>query len=106
MACDYLNTTTSDYMLENFQYIIKRNVCVYQINLKVKNMGFGSFIGGIILGILAVLVAIFGFVILLGFVSFIPSSYNVILGMGILILVLSCSHMDGILINRQSQKTH
>jgi hypothetical protein len=51
-------------------------------------MGFGSFIGGIILEILAVLVAIFGFIILLGFVSFIPSSYNVILGIGMLILAL------------------
>jgi hypothetical protein len=51
-------------------------------------MGFGSFIGGIILEIFAVLVAIFGFIILLGFVSFIPSSYNVILGIGMLILAL------------------
>ena len=51
-------------------------------------MGFGSFIGGIIVGILAVIIAIFGFVVLLGFVSVIPSSYNFILGIGMLILAL------------------
>jgi hypothetical protein len=51
-------------------------------------MGFGSFIGGIILEILAVLVAIFGFALLLGFVKFIPSSYNVILGVSMLIIAL------------------
>ncbi len=51
-------------------------------------MGFGSFIGGIILEILAVLIAIFGFVVLLGFVNFIPSNYNVILGIVMLIVAI------------------
>jgi hypothetical protein len=51
-------------------------------------MGFGSFIGGIILEILAVVIAIFGLVVLLGFVSFIPAKYSVILGIGLLIVAL------------------
>ncbi len=51
-------------------------------------MGFGAFIGGIILGILAVIVAVLGFVVLLGFVSFIPSGYGVILGIVMIIAAL------------------
>ena len=51
-------------------------------------MGFGSFIGGIILGILAILVAVFGFVVLLGFVKFIPTNYNIPLGIGMLIVAI------------------
>ena len=51
-------------------------------------MGFGSFIGGIMLQVLAVLIAVFGFVVLFGFVNFIPSNYAVILGIGMLILAI------------------
>ena len=51
-------------------------------------MGFGSFIGGIILGILAVVVVILGFVVLLGFVKFIPTSFDIPLGIGMIILAL------------------
>ncbi len=51
-------------------------------------MGFGRFIGGIILEILAVLLAILGFAVLLGFFNFILTSYNVLLGIGILIVAL------------------
>ncbi len=53
-----------------------------------KNMGFWSFIGGIVIGVLAILVAIVGFVVLLGFISFVPTSYNVILGIGLLIIAV------------------
>ena len=51
-------------------------------------MGFGTFIGGIILGILAVIVAIFGFVALLGFAKFIPTNYDIPFGIGLLIVAL------------------
>jgi hypothetical protein len=51
-------------------------------------MGFASFIGGILLGILAVLVVIFGFVVLLGFVNFIPTNYDLPLGIVLLIIAL------------------
>jgi len=51
-------------------------------------LGFGRFIGGITLEILAVLLAILGFAVLLGFFNFILTSYNVPLGIGILIVGL------------------
>ncbi len=51
-------------------------------------MGFGSFIGGIILAIIAVFVAIAGFAVLLGFVNFIPANYDVILGIAIIVAAL------------------
>lgn len=51
-------------------------------------MGFGSFIGGIILAILAVLVAFLGGLVLLGFFAFIPSSFNVPLGIIMLIVAV------------------
>ena len=51
-------------------------------------MGFGRFIGGIVLEILAVLLAILGFAVLLGFFNFILTSYNVPLGIGLLIVAL------------------
>ncbi len=51
-------------------------------------MGFGSFIGGIILGILAVIVAVLGIAVLLGFVKFIPTGYDLLLGIGMLIVAL------------------
>jgi len=39
-------------------------------------LGFGSFIGGIMLSILAVLLAFLGIVVLLVFVNFIPTSFD------------------------------
>ena len=54
----------------------------------MKGLGFGRFIGGILLEILSVLLAIFGFVVLLGFFNFISTGYNILLGIGILILAL------------------
>ncbi len=51
-------------------------------------MGFGSFIGGILLGVLAVIVAFLGIVVLLGFISFIPTSYDLPLGIIMLIVAL------------------
>ena len=51
-------------------------------------MGFGSFIGGIVLSILAILVAIIGFAVLLGFVNLIPANYHMLLGIGMLIVAL------------------
>ncbi len=51
-------------------------------------MGFARFIGSIVLGILAVLLAFLGFVILLGFFGFIPSSFDIPLGIIALIAAL------------------
>lgn len=51
-------------------------------------MGFGSFIGGIGLCILAVLVGFFGVAILLGFFSFVAASFVVPLGIGMIVLAL------------------
>ncbi len=51
-------------------------------------MGFGGFIGGIVLGVLAVLVGILGFAVMLGFVNLIPTNYNLLLGIGLLIVAL------------------
>ena len=51
-------------------------------------MGFGSFIGGIMLGVLAVILVIFGFVVMLGLVPFIPADFNLPLGIVILIAAL------------------
>jgi hypothetical protein len=51
-------------------------------------MGFGSFIGGILVGILAVLVLIFGIIVLLGFFKFVPTSFDLPLGIGALIVAL------------------
>ena len=50
-------------------------------------MGFGSFIGGIGLCVLAVLLAFFGVVVLLGFFKFIATSY--VLPLGIVMLVVA-----------------
>ena len=54
----------------------------------VISLGFGRFIGGIVLEVLAVLLAILGFAVLLGFFNFILTNYNVPLGIGILIVAL------------------
>ncbi len=51
-------------------------------------MGFAGFIGGILLGILAVLVAILGIIVLLGLVQFVPASYDIPLGIGLIIVAL------------------
>jgi hypothetical protein len=50
-------------------------------------MGFGSYIGGLALCVLAVLIAVLGFAILLGLILLIPTSLKIILG--ILILIVS-----------------
>jgi hypothetical protein len=51
-------------------------------------MGFGGFIGGILLGVLAVIITILGFVVMLGLVPFIPASSSLPLGIIMLIVAL------------------
>ncbi len=51
-------------------------------------MGFGSFIGGLGLCVLAVLFGFFGLVDLLGFLIFVPIGYVVPLGMGVIVIAL------------------
>ncbi len=51
-------------------------------------MGFGRFIGGILLGIFAVLLAIFGFAVLLGFVQLGAANFDLPIGILILIVAL------------------
>jgi hypothetical protein len=51
-------------------------------------MGFGSFFGGLVLCVLAVLLAFFGLVVLLGFFTIVASIYNVPLGIGMLVVAL------------------
>jgi high-affinity Fe2+/Pb2+ permease len=51
-------------------------------------MGFGSYIGGLALCVIAVLLAILGFVVMLGLISSISTSFNIILGIIILIIAL------------------
>jgi hypothetical protein len=51
-------------------------------------MGFGSFIGGLGLCVLAVLLGFFGFVELLGFFSFVATDYVLPLGIGIIVIAL------------------
>jgi glucose uptake protein GlcU len=51
-------------------------------------MGFGSFIGGLGLCVLAVLLGLFGFVELLGFFSFVATDYVLPLGIGMIIIAL------------------
>ncbi len=51
-------------------------------------MGFAGYIGGILLGILAVLLAIFGLAVMLGFVPIIPLSLDLPFGIVILIVAL------------------
>ena len=51
-------------------------------------MGFGSYIGGIVLGMLSVLIAVIGIIVLIGFFKFIPASFDVPLGVGVLIAAL------------------
>jgi len=54
----------------------------------VIRFGFWRFIGGVLLGILSVLLAVFGFVALLRFFNFVSTSYNVPLGIEILIAAI------------------
>ena len=51
-------------------------------------MGFGSFIGGILLSVIAVLLVVFGLIVLLGVFKFVPSSYDVPLGIGVIVVAL------------------
>ena len=51
-------------------------------------MGFGSFIGGIGLCILAVLLGFLGIAVLLGFFSFVVTSFVVPLGIGMIVVAL------------------
>jgi len=51
-------------------------------------LGFGSFIGGILLCVLAVLVGLFGLVVLLGFVAFVDATFAVPLGIAMLVIAL------------------
>ncbi len=51
-------------------------------------MGFGSFIGGILLCVIAVLLGFFGLVVLLGFVEFVDVTFTVPLGIGMLVIAL------------------
>jgi hypothetical protein len=51
-------------------------------------MGFGSFIGGIVLCGLAILLGFFGIVVLLGFLSLVPANFDIPLGIGMLIAAL------------------
>ena len=51
-------------------------------------MGFGSFIGGIGLCVLAVLLGFFGVAVLLGFIKFVETSFVVPLGIGMLVVAL------------------
>jgi glucose uptake protein GlcU len=51
-------------------------------------MGFGSFIGGIGLCVLAVLLGFFGLAVLLRFFRFVATSFVVPLGIGMLVVAL------------------
>ena len=51
-------------------------------------MGFGSWIGGIGLCILAVLLGFSGIAVLLGFFKFVATSFDVPLGIGMLVVAL------------------
>ncbi len=51
-------------------------------------MGFGSFIGGILLGILAVVVSFVGVGVISGLIMFIPTSYDIPIGIIIIIAAL------------------
>jgi high-affinity Fe2+/Pb2+ permease len=49
-------------------------------------MGFGSYIGGLALCAFAVLLAIFGVIVILGLVPFVPTSFNLISGIALLVI--------------------
>jgi len=50
--------------------------------------GFGIFLGGILIGVLAVVLAIFGFTVMLGLIAITPVSFNIPLGIIILVIAL------------------
>jgi len=49
-------------------------------------MGFGSYIGGLALCAFAVLLAIFGVIAIFGLIPFIPTNFNLILGIVMLVI--------------------
>lgn len=51
-------------------------------------MGFGSYIGGLALCVFAVLLAILGFIVIFGLIPFVPPSYNLFLGIALLVIAL------------------
>jgi len=51
-------------------------------------MGFGSYIGGPLLCGLAVVLAFFGIVVLLGFLSFVQTTFDIPLGIATLVAAL------------------
>ena len=51
-------------------------------------MGFGTYIGGIALCVLAVLLGFLGIVVLLGIFKFVPTSFDLPLGIGAFIVAL------------------
>ncbi len=53
-----------------------------------RNMGFWSYIGGVLLSAIAVLIAFFGVVVLLGFLNSYVASYNLPLGIILIIIAL------------------
>ena len=51
-------------------------------------MGFGSYLGGRVLCVLAVLLGIFGIAVMLGFFNFAEASLVIPLGIGLLVIAL------------------
>ena len=51
-------------------------------------MGFGSYIAGVMLLVLAVVLVFFGIAVLLGFFSFVATNFVVPLGIGVLVVAL------------------
>jgi uncharacterized integral membrane protein len=54
----------------------------------VKNTGFAGYVGGVMLCILAVLLAVFGVVVTSGLLNFYVKGYNIPLGIVILVVAL------------------
>jgi ammonia channel protein AmtB len=51
-------------------------------------MGFGGFIGGVLLSILAVLLGLFGIVVLVGYFKSIATNLDIPLGIGLIVVAL------------------
>jgi high-affinity Fe2+/Pb2+ permease len=51
-------------------------------------MGFSSYIGGLALCAFAVLLAILGFIVIFGLISLVPTSFNLFLGLALLVIAL------------------
>ncbi len=58
------------------------------MSTKAKEMGFGSWIGGILLCVFAVILAFFGIAVLLDFVQLVPKDLDILLGAATLIVAL------------------